>query len=423
MMTSKDPNFKTLSRCLACDSSKLQGYLDLGMQPLANEFHSNHSPQICFPLAVHRCLECFHSQLTIAVTPDLLFRNYIYVSGTSHTMRSHFSEFVLKCENELSGHPLSVLDIASNDGSLLWEFKKRNHCVLGVDPATNLVPLAARKGIETINDYWSLNLARRLHQKFDVIVAMNVLAHNSNPYDFLLGCRHVLSDQGRIYIQTSQAEIFRNFEFDTIYHEHHSFFTAQSFQALAERCGLYITEIEKVAIHGTSYLATFSKSPLHKGSDLSMKKLIDQESKWGFYDEQNYYLFSSKVADIAKTTRQILNQYLQKGYRLIGYGAAAKANTFLNYSGINNLEFIIDDSPHKTGLFTPGTNIPVQPQKKLLEIKDPVLFLILSWNFFDEIRDRLKCVRNHDQDTLLTYFPTVRQRILLDHAPTNQLNL
>lgn len=191
------PNNRIIS-CLACGSNDLYPYIDLGYQALANDYVAEPQKQPSYPLAVNLCKKCYHSQLGVAVNPDLLYKNYLYVSGTSTTLQKYFEWFVSKVENG-DCRKLSVLDIASNDGSLLAEFRKRGHSVLGVDPATNLMPLAALKGVETINSYWTEDFARTLDKKFDVVVAMNVLAHNADPLDFVRGVAHVLNPNGRFF--------------------------------------------------------------------------------------------------------------------------------------------------------------------------------------------------------------------------------
>lgn len=398
-------DYQELKECLACGKRDLGTYLDLGAQPLANSFHKVEEVLAEYPLAVQLCRGCFHSQLTVAVDPELLFRRYLYVSGTTWTLTRYFSDFADKVERRFGRGSLDVLEIASNDGTLLEEFKKRGHRVQGVDPAENLLPHSKRKGIPTLPEFWGAEAVKKLDRKFDVIVAMNVLAHISNPYEFLQACRLVLREGGVLYIQTSQAEIFRRFEFDTIYHEHHSFFTANSMGVLAERAGLRIVHAEKAPIHGTSYL--FSMAYPGTASDDSFERLRRTETGWGFYDPAGYARFAAMVSETARKTRILIDEYRRKGYRVVGYGAAAKGNTFLNYAGLD-LDFIIDDNPLKVGLYSPGRNIRVQPMSCLEGNRQDLLVLVLAWNFFEEIRRRLGTIRDNPSDVCFTYFPEVK---------------
>jgi SAM-dependent methyltransferase len=397
-------NNKIIS-CLACGSNDLYPYIDLGYQALANDYVTEPQKQPSYPLAVNMCKNCYHSQLGVAVDPDLLYKNYLYVSGTSTTLQKYFEWFVTKVENG-DGRKLSVLDIASNDGSLLAEFRKRGHSVLGVDPATNLMPLAALKGVETINNYWTEDFARTLDKKFDVVVSMNVLAHNADPLDFVRGVTHVLNPEGRFFVQTSQSEIFRNFEFDTIYHEHHSFFTTRSFRALFDRCGLNIANAEKVPVHGNSYLVEVKKEQQPGGSK-TFDDMMALEDEWNYFDMKTYADFQARISNLAEITLSEAARLRSQGFKLVGYGAAAKANTFLNYSNLA-LDYIIDENPMKIGLYTPGRNIEIKGPNILATETNKLAIFITAWNFSDEIVSKVKTIRNNQNDTFFTYFPSVR---------------
>ena len=398
-------NYKEMKECLACGVKELNCYLDLGMQPLANLFHTQNESLDEYPLAVNFCKNCYHSQLTVAVNPDLLFRNYLYVSGTTKTLNHYFINFVDKVEGQFPGQKLNVLEIASNDGSLLEMFKNRGHAVQGVDPAMNLQKYAKEKGVPTLSDYWNAQTATKLEKKYDVIIAMNVLAHISNPSSFLDVCKSVLKTNGVIYLQMSQAEIFKKFEFDTVYHEHHSFFTCKSFVALCDRSQLKIIDVEKTPIHGVSYLFSVGFSNRQDSGDI--EELLSFETKWGFYDPSTYKKFGENAKLSAINTNIWINKYKSLGYKIIGYGAAAKGNTFLNYAKID-LDFIIDDNPLKVELFSPGRNIIVKPMSYLEGSEDKFAILILAWNFFDEIKKRLSTVRKGTKDICCTYFPEIR---------------
>ena len=400
-------SYRHMNSCLACGENDLHTYLDLGTQPLANSFHDGKSTQLAFPLASQICPACFHSQLTVAVNPDLLYQHYLYVSGTTRTLHDYFSWFVDQVEQKLGTNSLSVLDIASNDGSLLSQFKQHGHQVQGVDPAENLRVLSEEKGIPTLVDYWSTHTAIKLGQKYDVIIAMNVLGHISTPFDFLLAAAQALAPGGLIFLQTSQADIFRNGEFDTIYHEHHSFFTMRSLRTLAKRVGLTLVHSQKVRIHGNSYLWTLT----HDSSvipDNSVAEMEQEETEIGYYDLATYTHFGNKAREAALQVSAAVEQLRRQGIPVIGYGAAAKGNTFINFAQLK-LDFIVDDNLMKFGLLTPGMDIPVVDPQTLSTVNEPLAIVILAWNFFDEIIERIRAQRPGHADIFIRYFPTYSQ--------------
>ena|ERR1039458_998347 len=385
--------------CLACGSGLLVTYLDLGQQPLANDYHDGSVELATFPLAVNVCESCFHSQLTHAVEPDLLFRDYTYVSGTTTTLSAYFDEFVTRVEVAQPGH-LRVLDLAGNDGTLLAKFAAQGHDVLNVDPARNLTEVSEAHGVPTYCAYWNTVTASELTDRFDVVIAMNVLGHVSDPLGFLIACKSVLSDDGRLYIQTSQSEML-NGQFDVIYAEHASYFNMSSFLRLTERAGLTVRSVTKPAIHGTSYLWELADGG-SRGD--SIHECLFFEELNGYYDSQTYENFGKFAEATAMWLDQTIDVYRDGGYALVGYGAAAKGNTLLNFSQVD-LDCIVDDNPLKIGLLTPGRNIPIVDIHHLEKISDPICVVVLAWNFYSEIRDRITKVRNRKNDIFVRVFP------------------
>jgi len=241
IINSPEANYKTVFICRACNQDQIVTILDLQEQPLANSYHQGEQLEE-FPLKLNLCVDCFHLQLSIVVNPDLMFKNYLYVSGTAQTLRDYFDDFARKVIQDTGLAEGSVLDIACNDGSQLDSFKKLNWTTYGVDPAENLYKLSSKKGHHIICDYWTADSANELNQKFDVIIAQNVFAHTHDIYQFLETCKKVMKEDTKIYIQTSQANMINKGEFDTIYHEHLSFFSLKSAIAIANRCNLNITK-------------------------------------------------------------------------------------------------------------------------------------------------------------------------------------
>ena len=397
-------NFIELNKCLACSSSRLQKYLDLTDQPLANNFTSNAEELLKFPLALNVCLDCFHSQLSVAVEPEILFRNYLYVSGTTVTLLDYFKWFTEKFVDS-HGDMLKVLDIASNDGTLLKVIRSHGHSTLGIDPAANLMPLAAESGIATVCDFWPGQIATFLKNDLDIIIAMNVFAHVANPVEFLKMAAKLINENGKIIIQTSQAMMVRNVEFDTAYHEHLSFFNVSSMKALAIKADVYLTDVELTPIHGTSYVWTFLTRPEVESSRLS--SLEKEEKDSGLTQLDTYLSFGKKADLLAQEVNTMVFNAREEGFEIWGYGAAAKGNTFINFSGIK-LEGIIDDNPLKQGLISPGGKVQVYSSEHLIKVDRPICFVVPAWNFVDEIVKRIKLIRPDSKDSVITYFPTVQ---------------
>lgn len=389
-------DYKKLTKCLCCESKNLVKVLDLSSQPLANSYlKSNTEEESTFPLAINFCTECTHTQLTHAVNPDLLFKNYLYVSGTTKTLRDYFDWFV-QFTREYVGKKaeLSVLDIACNDGTQLNSFKAAGFKTYGIDPAENLHTISSKEH-NVVCDYFNKKSLKKLSTKFDVIVAQNVFAHNTYPKKFLELCKESLTPNGCIFIQTSQANMFVNGEFDTIYHEHISFFSLKSFSILANSIGLNLIDMKKTDVHGTSYV--FVLSSKKKDRYTSLKK-IEKPLTLKFMTE-----YANRCMQITSDVKAQLDSLRKEGYKIIGYGAAAKGNTFLNFAK-PYIDYIVDDNQLKQGLYTPGLRIPIKSPDILKEEKSKVVLVPLAWNFFSEIKDKVLLRKNKDI-VFLKYFP------------------
>jgi SAM-dependent methyltransferase len=414
-----------LTSCVACGSHNLKLTLDLNTQPLANSYKLNKDDvQEEYPLAINRCTDCYHIQLTHSVDPHLMFDDYLYVSGTSTTMHSHCDHFAQYASTTHSnytdsqGQPKKVFDIGCNDGTQLDYFKKLGHTTFGVDPAQNLFSLTY-KNHEVWCDYFNNNfikeeLVDRVGNSltFDIISAQNVFAHGPDPLGFLQTAKKIMNDDTLLFIQTSQAFMIRNNEFDTIYHEHISFFNVKSMNELCKRAGLTLVDVQYMPIHGTSFVFVISKNPVIRFPFMETKieQLISIEEKAGVYDEGTYERYAKRANEIVKQLKYETDFVRQNmiGWNVVGYGAAAKGMTLLNYSKIN-LDFIVDDNPLKQGRFTPGTSIPIVSADHIDKL-GTTMFVPLAWNFFDEIRKKIKERRNeedHRYDKFITYFPRV----------------
>lgn len=387
--------------CICCDGKELIQVLDLKDQPLANSYQSVGEVLDKFPLKLNLCNTCYHLQLSHIVNPDLLFKNYLYVSGTTKTLLGYFDWFAAFVK-EYSPESKTILEIACNDGSQLNSFKNQGYKTFGIDPAENLHKLST-KNHTVICDYFDKK--HFVNQKFDIIVGQNVFAHNENAKKFLDDCYELMHDDSYLLIQTSQAEMIVNNQFDTIYHEHISFFNINSFNELVKRTQLFLVDVIKTPVHGTSYLFVLSK--INKRPNL-IKNLIDLEKSYGLLSSKLYKTYETNVNNIVDEFKKLITYYRENNYKIIGYGAAAKGNTFLNFADVK-LDYIIDDNRLKQGLYTPGTNIEIVDVLILNTYKDTdkILFIPLAWNFFDEIKSRILKVRDNSNDLYVKYFPKV----------------
>ena len=397
-------DYKSLDRCLCCNSDNINMLLDLNNQPLANSYHKEDEKLDAYPLGVNLCGECYHIQLTHVVNPDLLFKNYLYVSGTSNTLKDNmkwFADYII--ENDWLEKGSSVLDIACNDGTQLDYFKDVGLKTYGIDPAENLHKLSS-KNHDVVCDYFSSD---KFDDKFDIITAQNVFAHNSNPKEFLDECDKLMHDDSILYIQTSQAEMILNNQFDTIYHEHVSFFNINSFVELTKRTNLNLVDVVKTPIHGVSYLFKLTKNRF-EGRRRVFNEL-EVERQRGLYSKKTYDRYKLNVSEVVNDFKELVENYKGEGFKLVGYGAAAKGMTFLNFTDVK-LDFVIDDNSLKQELYTPGTDILIKSVDHLKTYSEDnkILFIPLAWNFYEEIRERIKAVRDNENDWFLRYFPKVK---------------
>jgi len=384
-----------IKKCLACGSVDLIPVLDLNDQPLANSYKkSKDEPEASYPLKINRCEHCYHVQLTHVVNPDLIYKNYLYVSGTTKTYVDYmgwYADFV--CE-QFNVFPQSVLDIGCNDGSQLDKFKARGLETFGVDPAENLFELSSKNHNVTCGYF-----DEKYSQPVDIITIQNAFAHNPNPLELLKNCKKNLNIDGLIFIQTSQADMILNDEFDTIYHEHISFYNIKSMMFLCNRASLNLIDVIKTPIHGTSYIFVISADI---SAPANIKNLVEIETNAGLYDKETYTRYSKNCIDMVEKFREVVEEHRTNGYKIVGYGAPAKGNTFLNFAKVP-LDMIIDDNPMKQGLYTPGSSIGIVGSEvlKSFEEHDRILFIPLAWNFFKEIRERIIKQRNNFNDVFL----------------------
>ena len=385
-------DYKILNRCLCCDSTDIEILLDLSNQPLANLYHDNTKEMDEYPLSVNICNNCYHIQLTHVVNPNLLFKDYLYVSGTTKTLHDNMKWFVdYVLETTIWGKGDSVLDIACNDGTQLNYFKDKGFKTYGIDPAENLHKLSSENH-KVVCDYFN---ADKFDRQFDVITAQNVFAHNSNPKKFLEHCDELMHDESVLYIQTSQAEMILNNQFDTIYHEHYSYLSLTAVSEILKANGLALFDVEELTTHGGSLRIYAQRSDSERQCcSERVGEILEKERYLGMRTTEYYSNFQCKADKVKNDFLSFLIAAKRDGKRVAAYGAAAKGNTLLNYAGIRGdlLSFIVDLNPAKQGKYTPGTRIPIVDEAALKREK-PDFVVILPWNLRVEIIEQLEYIR------------------------------
>lgn len=382
-----------ITHCRSCLNDALMPVLDLGCVPLANALRTEDQlglPEETYPLELVWCPQCTLLQITENVPAEKLFSTYLYRSSFSDAFLQHCKTLVgrMIVERRLGADSL-VVDIASNDGYLLQYYKEAGIPVLGVEPAGNIVEIAGQKGIPTRHSFFTDAEARSLSdegKKADVVHANNVMPHVADQRDFAKGIATLLKPDGVAVVEFAYAiDTVENTEFDQIYHEHMCYFSLTAFRNLCEQAGLAVTRAERLAIHGGSLRVFLSHSESAK-PDETVDALLKAEQKWGVDTPDTYKKFAQRVAALKSELMMLLRDLKSQGKRIAVYGASAKGATLMNYFGITSelVEYIVDRSTMKQGLFAPGTRLKIEPVEKLLE-NQPDYALLLTWNFAEEI--------------------------------------
>lgn len=380
--------------CRACGGADLEPFLSLGPTPLANAFlrsPQEFAAEARYPLDVYFCRTCSLVQLLDVIDPEVLFRDYVYVTGTSETIAAHNVAYAATLVGLLSLGPHDlVVEVASNDGSLLRCFKAHGTRTLGIEPATNIAALAEAAGIETVNEFFDLSTARQVRAAYGparAVVGNNVLAHVDQTQDFLLGCRELLTEDGLVVVEVPYlGELLDRLEYDTVYHEHLCYFSVTALARLCDAVGLSIARVDRVAVHGGSLRIYAGRMEKYGAHGRDAQALMAAEAQAGLTQAATYRAFADRVVAHRERLCGLLTDLVESGHSLAGYGAPAKGNTLLNYCQIGTglLPYTVDRSPHKVGRFTPGMHLPVLPVSALLD-RQPDYTVILAWNFADEI--------------------------------------
>jgi len=404
-------------KCRHCKHELKHVFVDLHHSPIANAMLDAvqlNDPEYHYPLKVFVCDHCFLVQVDEFEKADKIFdREYTYFSSFSTSWLAHAKKYVEMMMKRFHFDKNSqVIEVASNDGYLLQYFQEYNVPVLGIDPTANTAQAAEEKNIHTIVDFFSSELSQKelagKNRKADLLIANNVLLHVPNLNDFVKGMMLGLKEHGVITAEFQYLiPLINDCKFDTIYQEHFSYLSFYTIKGVFESQGLEVFDVEQLPSHGGS-LRLFGK---HKGDTTNpvtdrVTELLNKEKEAGVNTLAFYRNFQDRVNQIKYNSLTFLIEEKKKGKKIIGYGAAAKGNTFLNYCGIKGtdiINFVVDASPYKQNKYLPGSHIPVYSEEKIAEYK-PDYVIILPWNLKKEITEQLSYIRKWDGQ-FVTFIP------------------
>ena len=380
--------------CRLCKSSELYSFLDLGYSALADNFINSSQlseSEIFYPLTVNFCKNCGFFQLSYVVPPEIMFnKDYPYDSSTTKTGREHFTLMASDISEKYKFSPNSlVLDIGSNAGVLLSGFKTKEFRVLGIDPSSRVADIAIKNGIETIVDFFSLESASKILQKYgecSIITATNVFAHIDDLDEFMIAIKKLLAHDGILVIEAPYlVNLIENLEYDTVYHEHLSYISLKPLIAFFKKFNLEIFNVEMQSIHGGTMRYFIGKKDQHKKTE-NVSKYLQIENEKEIYTEAKLKLFSKKVHQHRQELMNLLYDIKKQNKTIVGISSPAKGNTLLNFCKIGPelLNYVTERNPLKINKFTPGMHIPVNSDDELLK-NIPDYALILAWNFSEEI--------------------------------------
>lgn len=382
-------NFKTNKKCRMCGSKDLVLWLDLGDQPLANSFIREKDlskSEPVYPLKVFVCRNCYLSQLIHVVKPEVLFRNYVYFSSSMPKVSEHWRAYAQEVRDRFATSPEDfVVELGSNDGVLLGEIQRLGVRVLGIDPAKNIAEVANKRGIPTLAEFFSSKLAakvKRQHGRAKTVIGNNVIAHIDDHDDLLSGVSDLLDEDGVFVFEAPYlVDMFDQLSFDTVYHEHLSYFSLRPIKKWLARYGLEPFFVRVLPIQGNSlrvYAGRIGRRPI----DPSVGKLLDLEKSMGMHTISAYRRLAKKVRDLKEHVLETIAKLKEKGHTIGAYGAPAKGNTLLNYFGIGteHVDFATEELPTKIGSYSPGMRIPVVHIDEG-RARKPDYFLMLAWNY------------------------------------------
>lgn len=389
--------------CRFCQTPLRHVFVDLGMSPLSNAYRS--ADQLLemepfFPLKAFVCDQCWLVQLPEFQAPERIFSDYAYFSSMSDSWLAHCRAYAEAMIRRFGFGPQSrVIEVASNDGYLLRFFKEKEIPVLGIEPAANVARVAEATGIPTLVRFFGTALADELAaegRQADLLIGNNVLAHVPDLNDFVEGLRRTLKPDGILTMEFPHLlRLMEQRQFDTIYHEHFSYFSFTTVRRIFEAHHLTLFDVEEIPTHGGSLRIYARRAPAKTPAvSAAVTELLRREEAAGFTRLDPYLGFDEQVAAVKRELLQFLIGVRREGRRVVGYGAAAKGNTLLNYCGIRGdlVEYVVDRSPHKQGKFLPGTHLPIFSPDRVRETT-PDYLLILPWNLREEIMEQMAHIR------------------------------
>lgn len=392
------------SQCRSCGTTLAHTFVDLGMSPLANSYikpEQRSRMEPFYPLHVYVCSACLLVQLEQFSSPHDIFSDYAYFSSFSDSWLAHAKRYVDMIADRFQlGRDSKVVEIASNDGYLLQNFVARGVPVLGVEPAANVAEVAKQKGVNTTVAFFGEKTARDLVADgwgADLIIGNNVLAHVPDLNDFVKGLKVLLNPTGLITMEFPHlVQLMEQNQFDTIYHEHFSYFSFLAVEKVFARHGMTLFDVEELPTHGGS-LRIYARHAQDSSKPIGARAqdLKAREEKAGFGRLDHYLSFGPQVEATKRKLLSFLIAAKQEGKRVVGYGAPAKGNTLLNYCGVRTdlIDYTVDRSPHKQGHFLPGVHIPIHSPEKVRETR-PDYLLILPWNLREEVMEQMAFIRD-----------------------------
>lgn len=390
--------------CRFCGTQLKHTFVDLGVQPLCQSIITEeqlNQMEPFYPLHAYVCHNCFLVQLEEYVSPTDIFSEYAYFSSYSDTWLDHSKRFVKMITEKLGLNKNSfVIEIASNDGYLLQYFLDTGISILGIEPAANVAKASIEKGVPTLIKFFSLNLARELvneGKQTDLIIGNNVLAQVPTLNDFVEGINVVLKTKGVATLEFPHLmKLMEKNQFDTIYHEHFSYFSFTTVEKIFAAHNMKIYDVDELSTHGGSIRIYAAHVDNNKKTETKqVENLRKREENAGITDIGTYSDFSERVKETKRRSLELVIKLKRERKSIAGYGAPGKGNTFLNYAGIRTdfLDYVVDRNPYKQGNYLPGTHIPVFPPEKVLETR-PDYLLILPWNLKDEIMKQNSFISN-----------------------------
>lgn len=382
--------------CRVCRGERLKDFLSLGEQPLANHFLTEEElsrPELLFRLSVCRCEGCGLVQLLHVVDPEVIYQNYAYFSSASQPLLEHFSSVSQEVIKTFGiGREDLVCEIGSNDGVFLRNFLGSAK-VVGVDPAKNIAAVATERGIPTLPEFFTQRVAQKILResgRAKLIFAANVFASIDDLDEVMKGVDALLEEDGVFVLEVHRfADMLATRCFDQIYHEHLSFFTLRPLEHLMGRFGMRLIEVKKIPVHGESFHIVVAREKSAHAPTESVEGVKREEVLLGLDDGDTYLSFAGEVEKIKGRLHSMVSGIKAEGGRIVGYGAPGKGNILLSYCGIDNsmVDYLVDTTVHKQGLFTPGTRVPIHPLERLYR-DDPDYILLLAWNYADYILEK-----------------------------------